>query len=178
MDAVDMLRETVKECHGWLEETMSNVTEEEADWRPPDLANPIGAVYAHAVIDVDMGFNMWIRRRSPLIATDWAGRAGLSEPHAPPPWHDWAARVRVDLEAFRRYARAVYADVDDYLASLSAGDLDQEIDMSVLGEGRRTVGQVITSVAVRHISGHCGEIACLKGLQGRRGYPPLPLDSD
>ena len=176
MDTLDMLREAVKECYGWLEETMSDVTQEQADWRPPGLANPIGALYAHTVIDVDMVFNMWIRRRSPLIATGWAGRAGLSEPHAPPPWHDWAARVRVDLEACRRYARAVHGDLDDCLASLSVADLDQGIDMSAAGEGRRTVRQVIFSVAVRHTSCHCGEIACLKGLQGALGYPPLPLD--
>ena len=176
MEALDMLRETVKESYGWLEETMSDVTQEQADWRPPGLANPIGALYAHTVIDTDMVLNMWIRHRSPMIATTWAGRAGLSEPHAPPPWHDWAARVRVDLNAFRPYACAVYADVDDYLASVSAGDLDQGIDMPATAEGRRSVRQVIASVAVRHTSGHCGEIACLKGLQGAHGYPPLPLD--
>jgi len=45
MDAIDLLRYQIRETYAWLEMTLSDITEEQANWQPPGIANPIGAVW-------------------------------------------------------------------------------------------------------------------------------------
>ena len=150
---------------------MSDVTPEQAHWRPPGIANRICAVYAHVIVGADLAANTTMRGQPPLIASTWGGKVGLSELMPAGEWHEWANRVQMDLDVFRDYARSVYACWEDCLASLSPGDLDRAIDLSAIGMGRRTLAQLL-AMQVEHFSGHCGEIACLKGLQGVAGYRP------
>ena len=175
MDAVEHLRAPVLECHAWLEATMDDVSAEQAHWRPPGIANPIASVYAHVILGADVGINTMINGRQPLIVSDWKETAGLSQLPPLGEWHDWALRVRMDLDAFRDYARAVYSCWDEFLASLPAADLGRVIDLSAFGMGKRSLAQFL-AIQVEHFSGHCGEIACLKGLQGATGYRPGTAD--
>ena len=77
--------------------------------------------------------------------------------------------TRVDLSTVRPYAEAVYAATDEYLASLTDEDLDRP--MEIPGMGQANVGVVLGLLVLNHIGTETGEIACLKGLQGLRGYP-------
>ncbi len=172
MDATTLLREQFKVAHGMLEGTMQDVTAEHAHWSPPGKANPLGATYAHVVIGEDVMFNRMVKGAAPLFATTWAGKTGLSEPPPTPDsgsWDEWARSVQIDVPALQGYAKAVYEASDEYLASLSADELARELDLSQLG--KQTVGWFLGNIALSHISHHCGEVACLKGLQGAKGYP-------
>lgn len=77
----------------------------------------------------------------------------------------------MDLSVFRKYAEAVYSGWAGYLSGLSDSDLDATVDLSVFDMGERILAQYL-SMQVQHFSGHCGEIACLKGLQGAVGFRP------
>lgn len=57
MDAIELLRGQTKKAWEWLETTIDDVTEEQANWQPSGTANPIGANYAHLLITADAGFN-------------------------------------------------------------------------------------------------------------------------
>ncbi|NIS60198.1 MAG: hypothetical protein GTO13_05695 [Proteobacteria bacterium] len=176
---ISLLREELKAAHGLLEATVGNVTTEEAHWSPPGKASPLVANYAHVVIGEDATVNGMIKGRAPLFAGDWAGKTGFSEPppgpdpDAPgfPDWSDWGRRVKVDLSAMRKYAEAVYAATDEFLASLTDDDLNLPVDLSALGIGERTLGYLLINGILGNAFTHCGEISCLKGLQGKRGYP-------
>jgi hypothetical protein len=176
---VSLFREQLQAAHGLLEGTVGDVTPEEAHWSPPGRANPLGANYAHTVMGEDATVNGMLRRDAPLFASSWAGKAGVSEPppgpdpNAPgfPDWSKWARRVKVDLPALRKYAEAVYAATDEYLASLTDDDLNRPVDLSALGLGEHTVRYLLTNGVLGNAYNHCGEISCLKGLQGKRGYP-------
>jgi hypothetical protein len=114
--------------------------------------------------------------RRPLYDTTWSSKAGLSElmPSRGEEWHDyasWTRRVRLDLLAVREYAKAVYANTDQYLVSLSPDDLDTALDLSGVGIGRVTLGWVLSRLVVGHADNIAGEISCLKGLQDLQGYP-------
>jgi hypothetical protein len=76
--------------------------------------------------------------------------------------------VQVDVGAMREYANGVYAATDEYLASIADGDLDREIDMGPAGKD--PLGRLLT-IMMGNVAWHTGEIACLKGLQGVKGYP-------
>lgn len=81
------------------------------------------------------------------------------------------ADVTAEQAQMRKYAMAVYAASDEFLATLSPEDLERPVDLTALGLGKSTMEWVITNGIVGNGFTHCGEISCLKGLQGKRGYP-------
>ncbi|MDP6606691.1 MAG: DinB family protein [Dehalococcoidia bacterium] len=167
MDAASIVREELRHSHDWLEQTVEGVTAEQLHWLPPGTANPIGATYVHVVIDEDELVNAEARGGERLCDGEWAGRIGLSEPQVSGPgWDGWARRVRVDLELFRGYARAVQTESDRWAAALIDGDLAHAVEF---GGRPPPISRVLLSV-VSHNHGHAGEIAVLKGLQGGRGF--------
>lgn len=121
----------------------------------------------------DTLLNGMAKGTAPLIATSWAGKTGLSE--APPepgaPWDQWSRKVKVDLGQMRQYAQAVFANTDEYVASLKEQDLERPIDLSGFGLGQQTLGFFVGNILVQHANNHLGEISCLKGIQGAKGYP-------
>ena len=149
-----------------------------AHWTPPGTANPLGATYAHIVSTEDGIVIGAIQGAAPLYASSWAGKAGISEPPPMPDpnnpglpdWGEWSRKVQVDVAALRAYAQGVYAASDEYLASLTDEDLGRMVDLSGLGLGERSVGDLLGTV-ISNTHWHTGEIACLKGLQGEKGYP-------
>jgi len=173
---VALLQRIVSDARGVLEGTMADVTQAQADYAPPGIANPLGATYAHVVWSEDMIVQGMLRKSAPLFAADWAGRTGLSEP-MPSPGPEWAGyaawtrRVKIDLNQLRAYARAVYAQTDAWLATLSESDLDAPLDLSGIGLGQHTLGTAIGLLIAHHLGTETGEIAVLKGIQGARGYP-------
>lgn len=174
MDSVSMLRQCYQGAHQWLEATMQGVTSDQAHWAPPGKANPLGATYAHVVLGEDMMIKGLLQGAGPLFATTWAGKLGLSEPPPPPEeqaWDKWGRQVKIDLPAVQQYAQAVYKASDEYLASLNGDALARPLDLSGFGLGQQTVGFFLGNILLSHVNNHCGEVSCLKGLQGAKGYP-------
>lgn len=173
------IREQMRSAHWLLEETISDVTEEMAHVAPPGKALPIGAAYAHYVTGADWTVHVLFGGGTPLFAGAWAGRTGLSElqpgPDTPGDWNDafvgWTRRLRIDLPAFRAYARAVYDATDAYIGSLRDADLTRPVDLSGMGMGIQTVAFVVDNTLIGHAFCHCGEISAAKGMQGKKGYP-------
>ncbi len=140
---------------------------------------PLGATYAHVVISEDATINGLFKGGIPLFASAWANKVGVNalppmpNPDAPgfPDWSEWSRQVKVDLDTLRPYAQAVYTASDDYLASITDDDLNRPINLSALGLGEKTMGYILINGVVGNAFTHCGEISCLKGLQGYQGYP-------
>lgn len=65
----------------------------------------------------------------------------------------------------------MYEATDRYLAAVDDAALERDLDLSAVGIGRRTVGWLLAHPMLGNITMHCGEISCLKGLQGAKGYP-------
>ena len=157
--------------HTGKRRTQADRVGEQAQWQPGGRALPAGAHYGHAVVTEDRIIQGMLRGATPLAAGDWAERTGLSD--VPPPgsdWGEWARQVQVDLPRLRAYAQAVYAATDAWLATLSMADLQREMDFSALGVGRQPMSFLV-NVTLLNAVAHCGEISCLKGLQGEKGYP-------
>lgn len=172
MDAVSVLRQQLKEAHNWLEVTMEGVTAEQAHWKPQGKANPIAACYVHVVLAEDFLVNALFKGGAPLAASTWLGKTGISEmpplPGEGGSWFAWGRRVRVDLPAARRYAEAVYESSDKLFESLKEGDLTKEMKSPA---GVQTGLWLINNGLIGHFRDFTGEISCLKGLQGLKGYP-------
>ena len=179
MQATELLREQLKMVHKNVEAIMANVTPEEAHWHPPGtLVNSLAGNYAHILVIEDLVINALLKGGTPLFNSSWSGKTGMSRlpplptPQTPglPSWQDWSTQVHIDLNALGSYAQAVSTSSEQYLASLSDEQLGQTFDLAVLGLGTQTVHWIVSNVVVAHAHAHRGEIACLKGLQGMRGY--------
>lgn len=173
---ISLLQQQLRETHQFLQATIAGVTEDQAHWLPPGNAHPIGASYVHALMTEDIVVNVLLKGGAPLFATTWAGKTGFSEPMPMPgpDWQDyaqWTRRVRVDLPTMQEYTQAVYAATANYLSSLAPEDLEQVVDLSNLGMGQVTRAWVFSRLVIGHADNLCGEISCLKGLQGEQGYP-------
>jgi hypothetical protein len=170
MKAVTHLLEEFQWARQLLEVVTADLTPEQAHWRPPGIANPIGAIYAHAVAGADGVVNRLLKGKLPFFAGEWRGKTGASDPV----WQlelERGRALQIDLPAFREYTSAVFASVEDYIRSLTDEDLDREIDLTNAGMGQRTVGWALGALLIGHINNMSGEISCLKGLQGTKGYP-------
>ena len=173
MNAIDLYRGLLKNTHEFLEGTLADVTPQQLVWDPPGKAFSIAANFAHVLTSEDFGIHGLLQGKEMLAATTWAGKLGASEMPPAGPGGDlkaWSQRVTLDLAALRRYGQAVYAATDAYLASLTADALDRKIDLSRFGFGEQTAVFVLTAL-LANASMHTGEISCLKGLQGAKGYP-------
>ena len=171
MDAVELLRQQFQLARRAFEGTLADVTTEQLNWQPPGAALPIVAHCGHALSGQDINVNELVKGGAPLATTNWEGRTGFSElPPRGQPWGEWARRVQGDLPVLREYARAVFDATEELLKSIGAADLDRMVDPLVSRLGQRPVG-VTLSLVIADALLHAGELSCLKGLRGAKGYP-------
>lgn len=172
--ATETLLSQVKAAHGALEQTMEGVTDDVARFMPPGTANPIAGTYAHLVFSEDFFVHAFLKKTNPLMETTFKDKTGASELQ-PTDWEKaypkWLKEVEVDIQQFREYAKAVFADSEEYVASLSDADLEKDVDMSAFGMGTRKTYDFIANLITGHAYSIMGEISVLKGIQGLKGYP-------
>lgn len=154
----------------WLETTVSDVTDEQANWWPSGTANSIGATYLHVVINPDVEINRLLHGNVPIIESGWHGDVGQSVSYDPDRFDDWNRGVTVQWERLHAYGRAVHTWLVDSLDELTEGDLDRPVDMTRSGLGIWKGHDLYILHGFSHVYMHGGEIACLKGLQGAKGY--------
>ena len=75
--------------------------------------------------------------------------------------------VKVELEVLESYGQAVADSVDQMLTSLTDTELTRSVQTSF---GESTVQFLISAAIIGHTHNHTGEISCLKGSQGAKGY--------
>lgn len=154
----------------WLMGVMGDVTEETAHWQPPGRVVPIAGHFAHALISEDVLLSMFVGGRKPLLASAFAGRTGIDKQMPLGKWDEWARLVRVELDAAREYAQAVFAATDEMIAAIPEGDLDRVLDLTSVGMGHMPMRDLVNTLAI-HAAPHAGEISAIKGLQDAKGYP-------
>ena len=177
MSMSTLLRGQLAGAHQQLDAMVADVDAEQAHWAPPGKAHPIGALYAHILLYEDLILHFLVQGQSPLFLSAWAGKVGVDTlPPLPNPetggvdWFDWARRAHFDLGQLRDYGQAVYAASDATLAALGDEELARPVDLGWIGLGQPPLRWVIEVFTIAHTYAHTGEISCVKGLQGLRGY--------
>ncbi|CAN5567428.1 hypothetical protein BH10CHL1_BH10CHL1_17410 [soil metagenome] len=167
--AINLIRQQFRQSQEWLEGTLQGVTDEVANYAPVGNPWPIAGQIAHILTGLDFYFLNMTLGKETLLSTSFADKSGLSEPPPLPgepiPWERY---VKVDLPAAYEYLKALFNEIDDYLATQQDSNLAREIDMGSMGM------QTLTSALnymIWHNAVHTGEISCIKGLQGLKGYP-------
>ena len=172
MNTVELIQYALGNAFAILEQVTADLTQEQADWTPPGIANPIGASYWHTVSSTDEIVCKWIRGEEPLRQTDgWQEKVltvSVPEPEHGGDYLAYLREIRVDLPALHEYAQAIAADLQKWLSSLTPKDLERKLNTPI---GEYSLAQTLETFVIWHINAHCGEISALKGCQGVKGYP-------
>lgn len=172
METMELMQYSLKSAFDVLASVTGDLTQEQADWQPPGIANPIGATYWHVLSGTDQIVHRWCQGQAPLTETgSWEDKVLAVSAPEPEPGGDWLPymqTIRVDLPAAHAYAQAVAESVGEYFASLTPDDLDRRIETPFQ---EYALGELLDLFVIWHLNAHCGEIAALKGCQGAKGYP-------
>lgn len=167
-NAINFLQGQIQGAHDLLAGTLADLTPEQAHHAAGAKSVPIVAHFGHVVVFEDMIINGLLKGGAPLLAGTATGFNEL--PPQQPPWNDWGRRVKVDLAQANAYAQQVFAASNAYIATLDDSALAKSLDLTQMGLGTQTVGFMLGALVLNaHV--HTGEISCLKGLQGLKGYP-------
>lgn len=168
--AATILQAQFKQSHDWFKGTISeSITEEQVHYQPAGKPVPIGAQFIHVVTTEDFLVHL-AQGKDPLMATDYAGKIGVSDMPPQGDWAEWAKSVKVDTAQALAYADAVFSSNEAFIGSLDDATLESEIDLSAVGFGKMPVYAAL-SILLLNTYSHAGEISVIKGLQGLTGYP-------
>jgi len=170
--AIALLRQQLAGYHQILEQTMDDCPADALDRTLPGATiGTIASVYAHTVFSEDHILHGMLQGKPPLYgAHGWASRTNVAMPAGEELSLEWSrAAKKMDLPAFREYAKAVYAATDAYVAGLSESDLDRTVDTGFVGV--QSVAFILSNVLAWHAAEHNGELAALKGAFGLKGLP-------
>jgi len=157
MNTVELTQYSVGFAFEILSQVTADLTQEQADWKPPGIVNTIGAIYSHIITHADnfLQYALIEKRPSPKNVEDRPEVFILKE-------------VQVDLSELHEYADKVKNKTLGWVSSQTPEDLARIMDSTI---GELPVGQAVDAFIVWHINVHCGEISALKGCQGAKGYP-------
>lgn len=166
MNSLTTICSIVTGAHDALETAVAEMPAELINKEQPGNSNTIGAIYAHAIINLDLFYIEAIQAKPLLLsANGFAEKLGLPDP-TNTHW-DILNRTNWDMQILQSYAQAVFKNINKYLDTLSdealgyAGKVfDQEM----------TVAQMM-SITTWHTALHAGEIAALKGVNAVKGLP-------
>ena len=170
MDFRTYLRGQLKFAHDTMEQVMGDVSDDLLHKKHQGgTVNCIASMYAHAVTAEDGILNGMVMGRPPIFNAEWSAKTGVPMKQNPALEADWAASIKMNLPAFREYARAVYASTDATLAEMDDAAGEAVIDTPFGNKQPRQ--EFIGNLGVTHMWGHLGEIAALKGVAGAKGLP-------
>lgn len=171
MDGVDAIKSAFSGAHMWYQGTVAGLTEDQANAVPPGISLPIGALMAHILHCEDAMINQVILGKPAVWDQDgWKDRVGGDmlldiDPAA-------GRAYKANLGPLNQYGQAVLASTDMFLAGLDAKQLDRELNLVPLGfPSNMTMGAFLTQMLLGNTYAHTGEISCLKGSIGEKGYP-------
>ncbi len=130
----------------------------------------IASIYAHMVMSEDAIVNGMMQGKPQLFVTGgWEAKTGVKLPGETSAVNvDWAHAMKMDFGKFQEYAKAVFANTDSYLKSLSDAQMQEKVQTPV---GEQTREWFIVNILATHYPQHGGEIAAVKGVQGLKGLP-------
>lgn len=172
MDALTILREQLRQSHELTEGIIDDLPLDQMHQRlDGGTLQSIAAIYVHVVVGEDQLINETLLGQPTRFERDgWSERLVIGSAASGWMTDDISEAIReLDLQLMREYAQLVYADADDYMASLSEADLNPPVTFGSLGEMPR--GIFLATILNWHALHHCGELAALKGALGHKGLP-------
>lgn len=157
--------------NGYLERSLTTLTEEQWHAVPHGVGNSIAFIAWHYLRTEDNIINWIIRERQPTVWMEggWAEKLGLPrvvQGTGMPVAEAHALRI-ADTAGFLEYMRQVRARTDSFLPTWDPADYDTPIILKPLGT--MTKLQAMGQQGLPHGFGHIGEISHIRALLGLPG---------
>ena len=149
-------------------DTLKDTTDDQLNWAPPGTANSIKATFLHLVSCEDI-YIQGVLQNKPLVweTGAWGKRIGLENiPGVGDGWAEIQAAT-LTFTLLLEYEQAVQSTTRAYLEKLD----DEELTRVVKFYDGEVPAAAVLAFLVTHSSGHLGEIAAVKGMQGGKGLP-------
>ena len=173
MNLIDFYRFEQQRLHALLREALRDLTPEEWNFVAEGTGNSIAFLIWHCVRTEDNILRFILQERPTIWQEgNWHERLGL------PPRVQGTGMATGDARSlqianpalFIQYTEQVWQEYADYLNSIDDGGaaLSERI-VTVKPVGELPAIQAIGQICISHLFMHYGEIALLRGLQGKRG---------
>ncbi len=158
----------------WFMGTVGELTTEQANRAFEGIGHPIGSLIAHILQSEDVLINMFVQHQGPLWEREgWGEKIGgplLLEQHV-----DTSrayACTQEQLDHFATYAKAVFANTESAMDTITDADLDKEANLVSVGfPSNMPLGVFLSQMLLGNTYAHTGEISALKGQLAMKGYP-------
>jgi hypothetical protein len=175
MNIVDFYRLEQKRLHTWMREGVRDLTPDEWHYTGAGKGNNIAFLVWHCVRTEDNILRFILQGRPPIWNEgNWHERLGL-----PPRVQgtgmetDEARKFHIsDPELFMQYVEEVWKEFESYLEGINDdGAALSDRMVTVKPVGTLPAIQAIGQICISHLFMHVGEIALLRGMQGKQGMP-------
>lgn len=173
MDIIDFFRVEQTRLHHWTRIALEGLTPEEWHYTIGGNTNNIAFLVWHSVRTEDNILRFILQGRPTIWAEGgWHERLGLPPRVQGTGMASEEARVFhiADTALFMQYVEQVWSEYETYLAAISDGGKalsERTVTIKPLGEMPALQG--IGQVCITHLNIHYGEIALLRGAQGKKG---------
>lgn len=166
MGVVDVFRQQSQFAQQTLRNLVQDVDDELANWKPGGRVSTIGELLLHTLTGADRAVHRLLGQPPLLVSAGFGERLGIGEGGAPLPEDETLRPVK--METVKEYMEAVFAAANRFLEQATDADLERTVEVA---PGRSAPAFARYSVlCVMHLNEHAGEISCIKGLRGLRGY--------
>lgn len=175
------LTKNIEFWHWYPELLVKDLTPAQLTWQPEQHDTSIIFALWHTYRAADEFIHGLVMQRPSVFATSgWASRLPVEETGLTPFGNgltrEQIARLNFDISDVLAYARAVGADINAYLASVSDDEAAAEVQLPFFTGVYPNVdvmsrAETITFFAIGHTSEHLGEVQMIKGLLGLKGAP-------
>lgn len=163
MKAVDYAKLQTEQAFGLLKMAADGMDDAQYNLDGPGTCNAAAKSHVHALTSFDF-FVMNKAKGADMIWPAFASKSGLP----PNPQEIWGHGATISGAAMKEYAEQIQKVTLDYIATLSDVDLDRQVDTQFFG--MQSLAFLI-QLASMHATGHAGDVAAVKGMQGLKGLP-------
>ncbi len=163
MKATDYVKLQTQQAFGLLKMAADGMDDAQYNLAGPGTCNPAAKSHVHALT----GFDFFVLNRAKggeMLWPHFGPKHGLPAN----PTEIWGFVGTVPSAAVKEFAEQMQAATLSYISTLSDADLDREVDTQFFG--KQSVAYVL-QLAAMHASGHAGDVAAVKGMQGLKGLP-------
>lgn len=174
MNIIDFFIIEQKRLHAAMRDSVSDLTLDEWHYMPEGRGSSIAFLVWHCVRTEDNILRFILQGRSPIwVEGNWHERLNL------PPRVQGTGMATDEARAFRiadpalfmQYANAVWQEFEDYTAAIHDGGAElSERVVTIKPLGSMPAILAIGQVCISHLLMHFGEIALLRGAQGKKGF--------
>jgi hypothetical protein len=169
MDTITFIRQVVANMHSDADNVLKDTTDEQFNWMPPEMENPMSAIAIHILAaEDDFIHPVLLHQPSLWEVQGWEQQIGVRVPPGPGRgWQDFKDYRFVKVAPVLEYKQVVQAATMAYLETMTPEDLERQVVLF----GNKVPTTDVFKLLIAHTTFHIGEMSAIRGIQGVKVLP-------